>query len=450
MAHLGDRVAAFVDGQLPPDEAERAQDHLAACEACREAVLAQRTLKRRMTGLGAAAPTPSTSLLSALSDPTRLAAAAPPSRLHLLFDHALLRASIAASGASAVLVGLAYVVGAPHAPVDTVLPPVDRFVAQFRGEADPVQQTVRSATDPGTEVSLAIAPGHAIAPASTDSAEAVSLLEQALGSAVSVRLLAHRYDLSVAPSDVPGRTEVVVASAGHRIASYILDDVEGRLQRVVRYAQSARDDAALRAILPVSRETGVQAAMLAIPASVDSVVEDASDAQASREAASGESAVDGTPMRASLADRIDAATIHELASVGWPCHDRLGTALERVSARWVDLAGDKAIALTYTDGVSTLTVYEQNGALDDSATAGFQHRNVAGTSVWVRPGTPSVATWDSQGIVFTVVTDGPVDRLREAFDHLPQQPRRDGALDRVRTGLARLTSWVTPGESPTR
>jgi len=433
MAHLGDRVAAYVDGQLPAEETERAQDHLASCESCREAVLAQRALKRRMTGLGAAAPTPSTSLLSALSDPARLAASAPPSRLHLLFDHALLRGTIAASGASAVLVGLAYVVGAPPAPVDTVHPPVDRFVAQFRGEADPVQQTVRSASHPGTEVSLAVAPGHAIVPTSVDSAEAVDLLERALGSVVSVRLLANRYDLSVAASPVPGRTEVVVASAGHRIASYVIDDAAGRVERVVRYSQAAEDGTMLQAMRPVSRDIGPSDAVTAAAVSE-----------------SGDEGGDGTPMRAALADRIDAATMRELASVGWPCHDRLGAALERVSARWVDLAGDKAIALTYTDGDSTLTVYEQNGALDEGATAGFHRSEVAGTPVWVRPGTPTVATWDSQGIVFTVVTDGPPDRLREVFEDLPQQPLRDGVLDRVRTGLARLTSWATPGERPAR
>lgn len=446
MAHLGDRVAAYVDGQLPAEEAERAQDHLAVCATCRDAVLAQRLLKRRMTGLGAAAPTPSTSLLSALSDPARLAAAAPPSRFHLLLDHAVLRASIAASGASAVLVGLAYVVGAPHAPVDTVRPPLDQFVAQFRGEADPVEQTVRSATDPATEVSLAVAPGRAIAPARHDSAEAVARLERAVGSVVSVRLLAHHYDLSLVPSQVPGRSEVVVAAGGRRVASYVLDDVAGRVQRVVRYAQSAHDQM-LRVIRPVSRDA---AASVVVPAFADGDTSDPADSAASARSDSAESEVAGTSLGAFLADRIDAATMHELASVGWPCHDQLGAGLERVSARWVDLAGDKAIALTYTDGVSTLTVYEQNGALDDGAVAGFDRTDVGGTPVWIRPGNPSVATWDSHGIVFTVVTDGPADRLRDALDDLPQQPRRDGVLDRVRTGLARLTSWVTPGPDPSR
>ena len=37
MAHLGDRVAALVDGQLPGDIVERAHAHLAGCRPCREA-----------------------------------------------------------------------------------------------------------------------------------------------------------------------------------------------------------------------------------------------------------------------------------------------------------------------------------------------------------------------------------------------------------------------------
>ncbi|MGH1562062.1 zf-HC2 domain-containing protein [Mumia sp. DW29H23] len=426
MAHLGDRVAAYVDGQLPDDEASRADAHLASCDECFEAVLAQRSLKRRMTGLGAT-PAPSTTLLSALSDPARLASAAPPSRLHLIFDHFLVRATIAASGASAVLAGIAYVVGAPAAPVDTVAPPVEQFIAQFRGEADPVQQSVRAADAPPTEVALAVAPGHAVASARSDSPEAIRLLERALGSAVSVRLLANRYDLSVVRS-TGGRTEVVAASDGHRIASYVIGD-DGRLGQVVRYAQQSAADPVLRAVRSVARTEPVRTQPEPSPAAA----EDGS-----------RSSGGSTPIHEQVVDRIDAATIDELVTVGWPCHERLGTSLERVGAQWVDLSGDKGIALTYTDGVSTLTVYEQNGSLEREAIAGFERHDVGDTPVWVRTGEPSVATWDSDGIVFTVVTDGPSERLRDAVAHLPRQPQHDGMLDRVRTGLGRLTAWATP------
>ncbi|MBW9206782.1 zf-HC2 domain-containing protein [Mumia sp. zg.B17] len=424
MAHLGDRVAAYVDGQLPVDEAARADAHLAACDECFEAVLAQRALKRRMTGL-CTPPSPSSTFLSALSDPARLAAAAPPSRLHLIFDHVVVRVGIAATGASAVLAGIAYAVGAPATPADTVAPPVEQFVAQFRGEADPIQQSVGAVGGSPSDVALVVAPGHAVVPTRSDSTEAVSLLEEALGSSVSVRLLANRYDLSVIRSR-PGRSEVIAADDGRRVAAYVIEDADGRLRQVVRYAQQEIADPVFRAVRPVPRTEGIPVHEASAPLQ-----------ETGRVAADDLATEHGV--------QIDTATIDRLAMTGWPCHDRLGRSLERVGARWVDLSGDKGIALTYTDGRSTVTVYEQNGALDRDAVSGFARHDVGDAEVWVREGTPTVATWDYDGIVFTVVTDAPASRLRDVIADLPQQPHRNGMLDRVRTGLERLTAWTTPG-----
>ncbi|WP_370618213.1 anti-sigma factor family protein [Mumia sp. Pv 4-285] len=414
MAHLGDRVAAYVDGQLPADESARADTHLATCEECREAVRAQRALKRRMTGL-VTTPGPSSSLLSALSDPERLAAAGPPSRLTVIFDHLVIRATIAATGATAVLAGIAYVVGAPHQPVETVTPPVGQLVSQFQGASDPVAQSVRAAARPPAEVSLAAVPAHAAATVDdTTEAEAVTLLERALGSDVSARLLAHRYDLSV-DRQRPGLPEVVVASGGHRVASYRIDEETSTLRKVVRYAQHDALDSVVRAIQPVARSASTRTPV--------------ARQQGSQQGA----------------ERIEPAVMERLVADGWPCHDRLGNTLERVAAHWIDVNGERVIALTYTDGESTLSVYEQHGSLDRGATTGFERVRIGDNDVWVRDGAPTVATWDANDVVYTAVTDGSAERLREAVADLPQHPSGVGPLERVRTGLVRLTTWVTPG-----
>jgi hypothetical protein len=52
VTHLGDRVSALVDGQLPVEAAERAHAHLASCRACRDAVEVERALKSRLVALG--------------------------------------------------------------------------------------------------------------------------------------------------------------------------------------------------------------------------------------------------------------------------------------------------------------------------------------------------------------------------------------------------------------
>ncbi|GHD18825.1 anti-sigma factor family protein [Nocardiopsis kunsanensis] len=49
--HLGERLSALVDGELGPDEHERALIHLAKCEPCRFEADMTRRLKRRLHGL---------------------------------------------------------------------------------------------------------------------------------------------------------------------------------------------------------------------------------------------------------------------------------------------------------------------------------------------------------------------------------------------------------------
>ena len=70
MTHLGDRVAAFVDGQLPPDVRDRVLAHLAGCAECRAAVDAERAVKTRLAALAApGVPDELTRRLLQLADP---------------------------------------------------------------------------------------------------------------------------------------------------------------------------------------------------------------------------------------------------------------------------------------------------------------------------------------------------------------------------------------------
>jgi anti-sigma factor RsiW len=58
--HLGSRASALLDGQLSPEDAERAWAHVQECPTCRDQVEREAWLKRRLAGLGrdpdAAAP----------------------------------------------------------------------------------------------------------------------------------------------------------------------------------------------------------------------------------------------------------------------------------------------------------------------------------------------------------------------------------------------------------
>lgn len=51
IGHLGSRVSALLDGQLPPEETERAWAHVHQCHACRDLVEREGWVKTRLAGL---------------------------------------------------------------------------------------------------------------------------------------------------------------------------------------------------------------------------------------------------------------------------------------------------------------------------------------------------------------------------------------------------------------
>ena len=56
IGHLGPRVSALLDGQLPPNEAEEAWAHVYSCHACRDLVEREGWVKTQLAGLSWDAP----------------------------------------------------------------------------------------------------------------------------------------------------------------------------------------------------------------------------------------------------------------------------------------------------------------------------------------------------------------------------------------------------------
>ena len=69
--HLGGQVAPLVDGQLDPQDADRAWDHVLGCRTCREAVERESWVKNRLSVMSPTDPPPGlTGALSGLGDAT--------------------------------------------------------------------------------------------------------------------------------------------------------------------------------------------------------------------------------------------------------------------------------------------------------------------------------------------------------------------------------------------
>jgi hypothetical protein len=129
MAHLGEDVAAYVDGQLSPEAAAEADEHLAQCERCRHFVVQQRALKDRMSGTGDPLLPPG--LLASLD-----ALATAPARRHSLLPTAV-GAVLVLVSASLAVVGAAYALAPTKRSGDPVTPPFDRFVEMASSPGGP-------------------------------------------------------------------------------------------------------------------------------------------------------------------------------------------------------------------------------------------------------------------------------------------------------------------------
>jgi hypothetical protein len=125
----------------------------------------------------------------------------------------------------------------------------------------------------------------------------------------------------------------------------------------------------------------------------------------------------------------------ELASRGWYCQDDVaGLSLIRMTS---DAAIDPdALHMVYSDGVSTLSVFEQRGRLSGAPAGSHWDPSLR---AHLLAGTPTMATWQSGDRVFTVVTDGPVDLIRTAAQTLPHAELEDPTtMERIHVGWSRI------------
>ena len=124
---------------------------------------------------------------------------------------------------------------------------------------------------------------------------------------------------------------------------------------------------------------------------------------------------------------------------GWP--RALPGAFALVDARTRD---DRVVHVSYSDGLSTTSVFAQPGSLDGAPGAGFREEVVDAARVWVRDTAPERVVWSADGQTFTLLSDAPAEAVRAAVTALPHEQPRDGVLDRVGRGAGRVAGWLNP------
>jgi sigma-E factor negative regulatory protein RseB len=149
-----------------------------------------------------------------------------------------------------------------------------------------------------------------------------------------------------------------------------------------------------------------------------------------------------TTAAAPRGERLDEVALSDLELQGWPVIRTLPDHLDLYEARWLS---DGVLHLSYSDGLSTLSLFVQNGERRPSAQAAT--RKVAGGDVWEAPGEPERAMWAADGRTWTLVSDAEpavVEDVLAALPHTLRDPSGDGVPARVWRGMSRVGSWLNP------
>jgi sigma-E factor negative regulatory protein RseB len=231
-----------------------------------------------------------------------------------------------------------------------------------------------------------------------------------------VGLLEQHYSLSVVGSAVvAGRPVDVIAArrpdaspADHDVARFWLDRASGLVLRREVYDRRGRTTRA--------------SAFVEVTVGQASVTDSAA----------------GTAWTATL----DRASLARLRRHGWHCPAALPGSLTLVDAR---RGGEQDIVhLSYSDGIASVSVFEQRGRLDEDGLAGHRQQAADGHAVWVRGEVPRRVVWSSGGTVYTVVADAPERTVDAVVAALPHSAPGDGPLGRLGRGLDRVASWFNP------
>jgi len=150
------------------------------------------------------------------------------------------------------------------------------------------------------------------------------------------------------------------------------------------------------------------------------------------------------PMPGAWSQAVAAVALVPMREGGWTCPDTLPGALHLVDAR---RAGEKAamiLHLTYSDGLESVSLFQQRGRLDSARLAGYRKAESAGRARYVHDGAPERVVWFAGGMVFTLVADAPARTVDQIVAALPRPTPDRGVWGRLSRGADRVVTWFNP------
>lgn len=140
----------------------------------------------------------------------------------------------------------------------------------------------------------------------------------------------------------------------------------------------------------------------------------------------------------------DPSRLDRLRAAGWYVPPTLAGGLTLYDVRLGTAAGRPVLHLSYSDGIATVSVFEQTGRLDAAALAGWQRVRIDAQPVYVQEDSCVRAAWQGGTHVMAVIADAPDDTVAAVVAALPHGAPRDGVLDRLGRGFDRLGALANP------
>lgn len=140
--------------------------------------------------------------------------------------------------------------------------------------------------------------------------------------------------------------------------------------------------------------------------------------------------------------QLSQAEVMSLRGHGWPLPVELPNQMVLFAASETASTSGRVIGLSYSDGLSVISLFVQRGALP-AHLAGWQRIAVAGHDAYTSKSDDETIAWSSGGYVFTVVADAPsatVDQVVAALAH-GESP---DFWSRIGRGFRRLVSLANP------
>ncbi len=134
-----------------------------------------------------------------------------------------------------------------------------------------------------------------------------------------------------------------------------------------------------------------------------------------------------------------------LRAQGWNVPARIAEDLQLFEIRMCCGQQPTVLHLSYTDGLSTLSVFEEHGHLDTAQLTGWRQERIGNSDVWASDAGSLQLVWPGPRTVFTVLADAAPDQVRAAVSALPHAAKAtEGILERLWHGLQRIASWLNP------